>query len=295
LPSRRAEGHCGALTATSRATAAREHCSLGAGGNHGHNPRHMSGPNIETPMHAGPGSTRGAIVVGASSGVGAALVRLLAAEGWHVVGLARRAEELAALQAGGHVTTVVHDVHDTAAVPELFERLVRQLGGLDLLVYAAGIMPKIGKTEYDTTKDLDILAVNFAGLVAWGNAAASLFGSQRSGSLVGVSSISGDRGRKGNPLYGASKAAMDNYLESLRNRLAEVGVNVVTIKPGFVATRMTAGMDDLFWVITPEQAAQEIVRAVQQRAGVRYVPRRWWCVAQVVKLIPSFIFKRLGF
>jgi NAD(P)-dependent dehydrogenase (short-subunit alcohol dehydrogenase family) len=180
-------------------------------------------------------------------------------------------------------------------VPELFERLARELGGLDLLVYAAGIMPKIARAEYDTGKDLDILAVNFAGLVAWGNAAAAYLGSRRSGAIVGLSSISGDRGRKGNPLYGASKAAMDNYLESLRNRLAELGVGVVTIKPGFVATRMTAGMDGLFWVITPEQAAEAILLAVRQRAGIRYVPRRWWCVAQVVKFIPSFVFKRLNF
>ena len=245
---------------------------------------------------------RRAIVVGASSGIGAALVRRLVAEGWQVAGLARRAERLAALQAeagnapgaGGAVTTAVHDVRDTAAVPALFERLVRELGGLDLLVYAAGVLPKVGRGEYDTGRDLDVLAVNFGGLVAWGNAAAAWFGSQRRGSIVGLSSISGDRGRKANPLYGASKAAMDNYLESLRNRLAAVGVNVVTIKPGYVATPMTAGMDRLFWVITPERAAEAILAAVRQRAAVRYVPRRWWFVAQAVKRLPSFVFRRLG-
>ena len=245
-----------------------------------------------------------AIVVGASSGIGAALVERLAGEGWRVAALARRGEELAALAsragpaaaaAGGALVVHEHDVHDTAGVPALFESLVRQLDGLDLLVYAAGIMPAVARGEYDTGKDLQILAVNFGGLVAWGNAAAALFHTQRSGAIVGISSISANRGRKGNPLYGASKAALDNYLESLRNRLAEVGVHVCTIKPGYVATRMTAGMDKLFWVVSADDAAAAILEAVRSRANERYVLRRWWMVGTVIRFIPSFVFRRLNF
>jgi NAD(P)-dependent dehydrogenase (short-subunit alcohol dehydrogenase family) len=221
-----------------------------------------------------------------------------------VAALARRGDELAALEraagaaasrAGGALHVHAHDVRDTAAVPALFESLVRQLDGLDLLVYAAGIMPKVGRNEYDTSQDLEILAINFGGLVAWGNAAAALFQTQRSGTLVGISSISANRGRKGNPLYGASKAALDNYLESLRNRLSEVGAHVVTIKPGYVATRMTAGMDKLFWVVSAEGAAAAIMKAVASRANERYVLRRWWFVGTVIKFIPSFVFRRLNF
>jgi NAD(P)-dependent dehydrogenase (short-subunit alcohol dehydrogenase family) len=248
-----------------------------------------------------PGS---AIVVGASSGIGAALVARLARDGWRVAALARRGDELAALAAqagaaaaaaGGSLIVREHDVRDAAAVPELFESLVRQLDGLDLLVYAAGIMPAVARSEYDTGKDLQILAINFGGLVAWGNAAAALFHSQRSGAIVGISSISANRGRKGNPLYGASKAALDNYLESLRNRLSEVGVHVCTIKPGYVATRMTAGMDKLFWVASPDEAAGAILDAVAARANERYVLRRWWMVGTVIRFIPSFVFRRLNF
>lgn len=245
-----------------------------------------------------------ALVVGASSGLGAAIALQLAREGARVSVLARQGEALQALAdraraeaaaSGGRVLPRAHDVRDVESVPALFEELVREMGGLDLLVYTAGIMPPVARTEYDTARDLDILAVNFGGLVAWGNAAAQLFRSQRSGTLVGVSSISGNRGRKGNPLYGASKAAMDNWLESLRNRLAADNVHVCTIKPGYIATRMTAGLQGLFWVATPEQAAAAVLEAARARVNVRYVLRRWELVGRVLPLIPSFVFRRLEF
>jgi len=236
--------------------------------------------------------------------MGAALVRQLAREGCQVAALARRGEVLAALAAecnadgaaaGGRVIVAAHDVRQTAEVPALFERLVGELGGLDLLIFAAGIMPPVGRHEYDTAADLDVLAANLGGAMAWGNAAAALFRSQRNGTLVGISSIAGDRGRKGFPAYATSKAGLDCYLESLRNRLAEAGVHVCTIKPGYVATPMTAGLSGLFWVITAEQAAETILSAARRRVNVRYVPWRWRIVGLVLKLIPSFVFRRLEF
>jgi short-subunit dehydrogenase len=121
-----------------------------------------------------------------------------------------------------------------------------------------------------------------------------LFASQRGGTLVGISSIAGERGRKGNPVYGATKAALNHYLEALRNRLSERGAHVVTIKPGFVATRMTAGMDDPLWLIGSDEAARMILAAVEARANERFVPRRWALVAFVIRNIPSFLFKRLS-
>jgi NAD(P)-dependent dehydrogenase (short-subunit alcohol dehydrogenase family) len=263
-------------------------------------------PGSASEAQSSQAAPRRAIVVGASSGLGAALVRRLAREGYRVAALARSGPALNALAqqaeaeadaqaAGGRVHVHVHDVTDTAAVPALFESIVLELGGLDLVIYTAGIMPPIGRTEYDTAKDLDILAVNVGGLVAWGNQAAQLFRTQRAGVLVGVSSISGNRGRKGNPLYGASKAAMDNYLESLRNRLAGEGVHVCTIKPGFIATRMTEGMEGLFWVVSPEDAAAAVLDAARSGVNVRYVLRRWWIVGTLLPFIPSFVFRRLNF
>jgi NAD(P)-dependent dehydrogenase (short-subunit alcohol dehydrogenase family) len=247
---------------------------------------------------------RRAIVVGASSGMGAALVKQLAGEGYRVAALARRADALDALasdcaagagQSGGAVFVHAHDVKATDDVPELYERIVRELGGLDLFIFAAGIMPPVGKHEYDTAQDLEVLAINLSGCIAWTNAAAQTFRTQRAGTIVGISSIAGDRGRKGFPVYATSKAAMDCYLESLRNRLSEEGVHVCTIKPGFIDTPMTSGMEGLFWLITASQAAERILNAARSRANVRYVPYRWKWVGLTLKLIPSFIFRKLNF
>jgi NAD(P)-dependent dehydrogenase (short-subunit alcohol dehydrogenase family) len=268
----------------------------------------MSHAPVEVTLPSGPPRIAGvpyderhALVVGASSGMGAALVRQLASEGYRVAALARRATELDALQrecaplaaaTGGAVLTAVHDVRDGAAVPALFERLVRELGGLELLVYAAGVMPKIEKDQYDSAIDREILAVNLDGAIAWGNECANYMRTRRRGTLVGISSIAGDRGRKGNPVYCTSKAALNTYLEALRNRLSESGVHVCTIKPGYVDTRMTQGMDKLFWLISAEEAARQILAAARNRVNTRYVPLRWQAVGTVLKLVPSFLFRR---
>jgi len=244
-----------------------------------------------------------AIVVGASSGIGAALVEALVARGVRVAALARRDGELQQLaarlqplcaQSGARLVVRVHDVAHTAEVPALFEELHTQLGGVDLVIYAAALMPKTAPDEYNTEQDLAQLAVNVGGCIAWGNAAARLYSTQRHGVLVGISSIAGERGRKGSPVYGATKAAMNHYLEALRNRLAERGAHVVTIKPGFVATAMTAGMGKLLWLISAPEAARQILRAVDARANERFVPCRWWMVAFVIRSIPSFVFKKLS-
>ena len=259
----------------------------------------------EPPRIAGvPPEKRRAIVVGASSGIGAALVRRLASEGYRVAAVARRAELLeelareagpAAAALGGAVHVHAHDVSAVDEVPALFERIARELGGVQLVVYAAGTMPKTAKDEYDTAKDLEQIAVNLAGCVAWLNEAARLFRTQREGTIVGVSSIAGDRGRKGNPVYCTTKAAMNTYLEALRNRLSESGVHVCTIKPGYVDTAMTQGLPKLFWLISADEAARSILAAARNRANVRYVPLRWWAVGTVIRSIPSFVFRRLNF
>jgi NAD(P)-dependent dehydrogenase (short-subunit alcohol dehydrogenase family) len=249
-----------------------------------------------------PAGERRAIVVGASSGIGAAIVRQLVHEGYRVVALARRRAQLDALveecapaarSSGGSVSVRAHDVHDVDSIPALFEGAARELGGLHLVVYAAAVMPDVGRDEYDTAKDLEQVAVNLDGCIAWCNEAAKLFRTQRSGTILGISSIAGDRGRKGNPAYNTTKAAMNTYLEALRNRLAESGVHVCTVKPGFVDTVMTHGKKT-FWLISAEEAARLSLAAARARANVRYVPRRWWLVGTVIRAIPSFLFRHLN-
>ena len=140
-----------------------------------------------------------------------------------------------------------------------------------------------------------MVEVNLLGAMAWFNLAGARFEAQRSGTLVGISSIAGERGRRGNPGYGASKAALTTYLESLRNRLSRYGVNVVTIKPGFVDTAMTRGKKGLAGMISPDRAAKKTLALARRgKSANGFVPGGWALVAAVVRTIPSFVFRRLN-
>jgi len=241
-----------------------------------------------------------AIIVGASSGIGEALARALIADGCRVALVARREDRLRALvqslnaDAGAvNALAYANDVTDTGTVPALFETITRDLGGLDLIIYAAGIMPAVGPEEYDTSKDAGIIAANFTGAVAWLNEAARRFEKAKTGTIVGISSVAGDRGRRGNPVYGATKAALNAYLESLRNRIERRGAFVVTIKPGPVDTPMTEGLK-VPGMISPERAAAEILLAAKDKVRVAYVPAKWKPIMAVIRAIPAPIFKHLN-
>ena len=245
-------------------------------------------------------SFKHALVIGASSGIGEALARRLGADGAKVALVARRRPELERIAAeidaaAGEPRAVVraHDVRDTEEVPELFQGIARELGGLDLVVYAAGTMPQVAFDEFDPAKDLDMLAVNLAGAVAWLDPTAERFSRLGRGTIVGIGSVAGDRGRSGNPVYGTSKAGLHTYLEALRNRVARDGVRVVTIKPGFVDTAMTRGVDGLFWLISADRAAGIILSRARRGVVCAYVPARWRLVMWVIRAIPSVVFRRL--
>lgn len=243
---------------------------------------------------------RHAIVIGASSGMGEAIARRLAADGVRVALVARRADELARIVDGinadageDRALAVVHDVRNTAEVPELLQHTARALGGLDLVVYAAGVMHRVAFDEFDPAKDLDMIAVNFGGAVAWLDPIAERFARLGRGTIVGIGSVAGDRGRSGNPVYCASKAGLHGYLEALRNRIARTGAAVVTVKPGFVDTPMTRGLDGLFWLISADRAAEIILRHARRGSVCVYVPARWRWVMLVIRSIPSLVFRRL--
>lgn len=242
-----------------------------------------------------------ALVVGASSGIGAAVVRLLASQGVRTAALARRQDELeklaaAAAEATGRddlVVPVAHDVRKVDEVPDLFAHVCALLGGLDLIVYSAGTMTRSASERFDPAADRETIEVNFTGAVAWLDEAAARFEEARAGTIVGVGSVAGDRGRRGQPVYGATKAALHTYLEALRNRLASRGVRVVTVKPGFIDTEMTRGMPSLFWLISADDAAAQILAAAARGSVTCYVPARWRVVSWVLRAIPSPVFRYL--
>lgn len=239
-----------------------------------------------------------AIVVGASSGIGEALALRLAAEGAEVAALARRLPELEKLAAAhpGKIRAYAHDVREPETAPDLFARIAADLGGVDTVIYAAGVMPEPAEGEYDFEKDRAMIEVNLVGALAWLNLAAARFEAARAGTIVGISSVAGERGRRGNPGYGTSKAALTTYLEALRNRCSRYGVNVVTVKPGFVDTPMTRGRKGLFWLISADEAARRSLNLARRgRSAAGFVPARWALVALVVRLLPSFVFRKLNF
>jgi decaprenylphospho-beta-D-erythro-pentofuranosid-2-ulose 2-reductase len=233
-------------------------------------------------------------VLGASSGIGAALARVLAAGGCRVALVARRAAELERLAAAlPGALAYPHDVTAYAEAPPLLARIWDDLGGLDLVVFAAGVMPRLAADEYDFAKDRAVVETNLLGAIAWLNPVAERFARARAGTIVGIGSCAGDRGRRGYPVYGASKAALATYLEALRNRLGRLGVAVVTVKPGPVDTPMTRGLDRLPFLLPADAAARQILAAARRRAGTVYVPRKWRPIMVVVRALPSALFKRL--
>ena len=236
---------------------------------------------------------RYAIVVGASSGIGAEIVRQLAQSGCRVAAIARREDLLLKLKESNpeRILTVEHDVTNTDEIEGLFERITGELGGLDLFIYAAGIMPEVGEREYSTAKDLAMLQVNCSGAVAWLNCAAARFDNVGHGTLVGIGSVAGDRGRAGQPVYNASKAFLATYMEALRNRLAKRNVKVVTIKPGPVATPLIAHLHFANPMSASRAAALTLEKS--RRGGEHYLKFSHWLIFGVIRNIPSFLFRRL--
>jgi|CXWL01.1.fsa_nt_gi NAD(P)-dependent dehydrogenase (short-subunit alcohol dehydrogenase family) len=234
-----------------------------------------------------------AIIVGGSSGLGAELAWMLALDGCKVAIIGRSLEKLnkARISNPEVISAYEHDVRQTVDVPELFENVCRDLGGLDLIIYAAGVMPEVASDEFDTSKDRDMIETNFLGCVAWLNKAARRFQDVGAGTIVGIGSVAGDRGRHAQPVYNATKAALATYLEALRNRLSRHEVKVVTIKPGPIATPMTAHLDQSK-MMPAETAARLILKKIAKN-GEHYLKPTHWLIFLIIRHIPSPIFRRL--
>ena len=235
-----------------------------------------------------------AIVIGASSGIGREIARQLAESGCSVAILARRKERLDELASalGERVFAYEHDVTDYESVPALFQEITGRLGGLDLVVYASGQMPEVEVDEFNFEKDRKMVEVNDLGAVAWLNQAAARFQKTNHGTILGIGSVAGDRGRMKQPVYNASKAFLHTYLEALRNRLSRHGVKVVTVKPGPVRTEMTAGLE----VSNPMDAglAASLILKKARRNGEHYLLPTHAVAFLIIRNIPSWIFRRLN-
>ena len=145
--------------------------------------------------------------------------------------------------------------------------------------------------DINTTKIIDI---NYAKLVPLMNYFAQKFEAKRSGTIIGLSSVAGERGRQSNFIYGSAKAGFTAYLSGLRNYLYDKKVNVLSVIPGFMATKMTEGMPlNPKLTASPKQAANCIYKAYKNKKNVVYVLPIWWVIMMIIRNIPEFIFKRL--
>jgi len=238
------------------------------------------------------------LIVGAASDMAAAIAEIFAADGYALVLAARDPARLAApARALGerHGTPVEVrglDILRTADHAAFIDGLPVLP---DVAVMVVGLLGDQPLAERDAGHAALVMRSNYEGPALLLGALAERFAARGSGTLVGISSVAGDRGRASNYVYGSAKAGFTAYLSGLRNRLAAGGVHVVTVKPGYVATAMTAGLRlPRALTGTPRDVARAVRSACRSRRDVVYVLPVWRAIMTVIALIPERIFKRLS-
>lgn len=237
---------------------------------------------------------RTAVITGASSGIGRALARALAARGARVGVTARRGELLDELArdvrgTGGTIETASADVSDREAVLVAVRTLEAKLGPVDLLIANAGTSHHTGAEEMNVSKVEEILRVNFLGLVYSVEAVLPGMMERRSGHVVGMSSLAAYKGLPGAAAYCASKAAVNAYLEGLRIELRSKGVAVTTVCPGFVNTPIVANNPKMPFLMEPDEAARRILRGLARRPGVLAFPWPMAVLMQLTRWLPDWL------
>jgi short-subunit dehydrogenase len=240
------------------------------------------------------------LILGATSAIAEAAAREWAARGDALFLVARNAPALQAIAAdlrlrgAAVLDTAVFDARDLDAFAPLIEAAAASLGALDLALIAHGVLPD--QRECETR--LDLLRENFdanaLSVIAACLALARHFSAQGGGVIAAISSVAGDRGRASNYLYGAAKAAVSTCLSGLRQELFAKGVRVVTVKPGFVATPMTAAFKKGALWSTPARVAHDIVQAMDRGTPTLYTPWFWRPIMALVRVVPERVFQRLG-
>ena len=239
------------------------------------------------------------LIIGASSGIAEAVARRYATQGSSFVLVARSEAKLAVIAAdlvargAAGVQTLIWEGDDLASLPALANSAWNALGTVDLALIAHGTLPDQSRAQIDLGYAMEQFRTNGESAVACMLALAGHFEVQGQGVLAVIGSVAGDRGRGSNYVYGAAKAAVDAFASGLRAQLFKKGVHVLTIKPGFVATPMTAELDlPAALTATPERVAADIEKAVDSRRNVLYTPWFWWGIMQVIRFLPTAIFKR---
>ena len=243
-------------------------------------------------------------IFGANSAIATAVARLCVARSDSLFLVGRNTEKLAALvqdlevrRAGGtgKLGSAVADLNEVSRHPDLFDAAEAALGGLDIVLIAHGSLPDQKACEASAEATLATISTNALSAISLATIAANRFEARKAGVIAVIGSVAGDRGRQSNYVYGAAKGMVATFFQGLRNRLDKSGVAVVTIKPGFVDTPMTAHLEKSgpLWA-KPDQIAAGIVSAIDRRANVVYLPFFWRYILLIIRLVPERVFKRLS-
>jgi short-subunit dehydrogenase len=241
------------------------------------------------------------LVLGATSGIAEATCRIWAAQGANIFLVGRSDDKLKAIAAdlnvrgAAFVDYAVVDLDKLELHAGLLAHAITELGGLDCAYLAFGILGDQPQAEQDAAHATQILHTNLTAPVSMLTWLANFCARQGHGVLAVLSSVAGDRGRKSNYVYGASKAGLTAFVDGMRNRLDREGVAVLTIKPGPVKTAMTAHMPGTEKMADPNKVAKTIADAIAaNKGGILYVPGIWWPIMTVIKAIPDSVFKKLN-
>ena len=234
-----------------------------------------------------------AIIVGATSGIGRALAKLLVENDYKAGITGRRANLLAEIQNEKPDSYIIEsfDISDTGNISEHLTALTQKLGGLDLLVISSGTGNLNDKLDFDIEKRT--IDTNVSGFTAIADWAFNYFEKQKQGHLVAISSVAGLRGNRQAPSYAASKAYQINYLQGLKQKANKIkGTVIVTdIRPGFVDTAMAQG--NVFWVTAVDKAARQIFNAIKSKKKTAFITRRWGFMAMIIRLLPGWIYNKM--
>ncbi len=238
------------------------------------------------------------IILGATSSMARAFARRLAAEGAGLLLAGRDMDDLAVLaqdcrlRGAPLAEAVAFDARRPEGFAALIDRMRAEPGPLSAAVFV-GSMPPQADIDADPGLIDGTVTDSFTGPARFLQMLAPEIEARGGGTVVGVGSVAGDRGRIGNYVYGAAKAGFHTYLSGLRNRLTRAGGHVVTVKPGFVDTGMTWAVPGMFLVAKPEAVAEDIWRAVTKRRNVIYTPFFWRYIMLIIRHIPEPIFKKM--
>ena len=234
-----------------------------------------------------------AIIIGATSGIGKGLAKLLTENNYKIGLTGRRFELLNELKIENpNFYIKPFDINDTNVVGQKLDELVTELGGLDLLIISSGIGDINESLDFEIEKrTIDTNVLGFTCVTDW---TFNYFEKQKSGHLVAISSIGGLRGSRQAPAYNATKAYQINYLEGLRQKATKLKepIFVTDIRPGLVDTEMAKG-EGLFWVMPVEKTVRQIYKAIISKKKVAYVTKRWRIIATILKRIPSPIYDKM--